>query len=163
MTDETLITLGQTNLGSGIWTVYCKRKDWIPDLYFVAVPVKLWHEMCAANTLQEQKEQPPDIAKQIEPIAKEERNKKLRSTAGLFVTGFVQVYFVSANTYFLSRGMYLGVFIAAFMISLIWSFNVKKIAFGFTADRIAYAFGATSGSLFGLWSSSFLASILGEI
>jgi hypothetical protein len=78
----------------------------------------------------------------------------------LFFTGFIQVYFVSVNTYFLSKEMYLGVFIAAFMISLIWSFNVKRVAFGTTIDRIIYAFGATFGSLFGLWSSSFIAKII---
>jgi hypothetical protein len=78
----------------------------------------------------------------------------------LFFTGFIQVYFVSVNTYFLSKEMYLGVFVAAFMISLIWSFNVKRVAFGTTIDRIIYAFGATFGSLFGLWSSSFIAKII---
>jgi hypothetical protein len=78
----------------------------------------------------------------------------------LFLTGFIQVYFVSVNTYFLSKEIYIGVFVAAFMISLIWSFNVKKVAFGSTADRVVYAFGATFGSLAGLWSSSFIAYFL---
>jgi hypothetical protein len=72
----------------------------------------------------------------------------------LFATGFVQVYFVSVNTYFLAKEMYLGVLFAAFMISFIWSFNVKKVAFGSTKDRIVYAIGATLGSLAGLWSAS---------
>ncbi len=80
-----------------------------------------------------------------------------RERISLFFTGFTQVYFVSVNTYFLSREMYVGVFIAAFMISLIWSFNVKKVAFGTTADRIIYALGATFGSLTGLWTSSHFA------
>ena len=78
----------------------------------------------------------------------------------LFSTGFIQVYFVAVNTYFIANEMYLGVLIAAFMISLIWSFNVKKVAFGSTTDRVVYAFGATCGSLVGLWSSSFIASVL---
>lgn len=78
----------------------------------------------------------------------------------LFSTGFSQVYFVAVNTYFIANEMYLGVLIAAFMISLIWSFNVKKVAFGSTIDRVVYALGATCGSLVGLWSSSFIASIL---
>ena len=78
----------------------------------------------------------------------------------LFSTGFTQVYFVAVNTYFIANEMYLGVLIAAFMISLIWSFNVKKVAFGSTTDRIVYALGATLGSLAGLWSSSFIASVL---
>ena len=37
------------------------------------------------------------------------------------LTGFVQVYFVSVNTYFLAHEMYAGVLIAAFIISLVWS------------------------------------------
>jgi hypothetical protein len=78
----------------------------------------------------------------------------------LFSTGFIQVYFVAVNTYFIANEMYLGVLIAAFMISLIWSFNVKKVAFGSTTDRVVYALGATCGSLVGLWSSSFIASVL---
>jgi hypothetical protein len=82
------------------------------------------------------------------------------SRFSLFSTGFIQVYFVSVNTYFLANEMYLGVLIAAFMISLIWSFNVKKVAFGSTADRVVYALGATFGSLVGLCSSSFIASFL---
>jgi hypothetical protein len=78
----------------------------------------------------------------------------------LFFTGFIQVYFVAVNTYFLAKEIYLGVFIASFMISLIWSFNVKKVAFGTTLDRIIYSIGATWGSLLGLWSSSFISKVI---
>jgi hypothetical protein len=78
----------------------------------------------------------------------------------LFSTGFFQVFFVAVNTVFLAKEAYMGVVFAAFMISLIWSFNVKKVAFGSNADRVIYAFGATIGSLFGLWSSSFLIKLL---
>jgi hypothetical protein len=69
----------------------------------------------------------------------------------LFLTGFAQVFFVSINTYFLAHEMYFGVIVAAFMISLIWSFNVKKVAFGTNIDRVVYAAGATFGSVAGLW------------
>jgi hypothetical protein len=68
----------------------------------------------------------------------------------LSLTGFVQVFFVAINTYFLSREFYIGVFIVGFLISLIWSWNVKKIAFGSLKDRLFYALGAGVGSLFGL-------------
>jgi len=87
-------------------------------------------------------------------------NKKILKSVPLFTTGFVQVYFVAVNTYFIANELYLGVLIAAFMISLIWSFNVKKIAFGSTVDRVVYSSGATFGSLVGLWSSSFIANVL---
>jgi hypothetical protein len=68
----------------------------------------------------------------------------------LFITGFVQVFFVAINTYFISKGFYLGVFFCGTIISLIWSWNVKKIAFGTFKDRIIYSVGAGFGSLFGL-------------
>jgi len=68
----------------------------------------------------------------------------------LFTTGFIQVFFVAINTYFLSKEFYIGVFICGTIISLIWSWNVKKVAFGTLKDRIFYAIGAGFGSLFGL-------------
>ena len=71
----------------------------------------------------------------------------------LFITGFVQVFFVAINTYFLSKEFYLGVFVCGVIISLIWSWNVKKIAFGSTKDRIIYSLGAGFGSLIGLITS----------
>lgn len=78
----------------------------------------------------------------------------------LFLTGIVQVYFVAVNTVFLSKELYLGVFFAAFMISMIWSWNVKKIVFGSMIDRICYSLGATTGSLLGLYTSAFLLNLL---
>jgi hypothetical protein len=89
--------------------------------------------------------------------------KKQYNKMTLFLTGFIQVYFVAVNTYFLAKEIYLGVFIASFMISLIWSFNVKKVAFGTTLDRIIYSIGATGGSLLGLWSSSFIAKVINSL
>lgn len=68
----------------------------------------------------------------------------------LLLTGFTQVFFVAINTYFLSKEFYTGVFICGFIISIIWSWNVKKIAFGSFKDRLFYALGAGLGSLFGL-------------
>ena len=74
----------------------------------------------------------------------------MKNSFKLFSTGFTQVFFVAVNTYFLSKGFYLGVFICGTIISLIWSWNVKKVAFGSFQDRMFYAFGAGLGSLFGL-------------
>ena len=44
----------------------------------------------------------------------------------LFTTGFLQVFFVVINTYFISKGYLLGIIICGFIISFIWSHNVKK-------------------------------------
>ena len=74
----------------------------------------------------------------------------------LFITGFVQVLFVAINTYFLSKEFYFGVLVCGFIISLIWSWNVKKVAFGSKTDRLLYASGAGFGSLMGLVVSVFI-------
>ena len=81
----------------------------------------------------------------------------------LFITGTVQVYFVAINTYFLSRELYIGVTFAAFMISMIWSYNIKKIAFGTLTDRILYSLGATVGSLAGLATSKALTNLISQL
>lgn len=86
--------------------------------------------------------------------------KQVLAKSALLLTGFVQVYFISVNTYFLAKELYLGVFVSAFMISMIWSFNIKKIAFGSFSDRVIYALGATIGSVVGLWSSTFISNFL---
>lgn len=83
-----------------------------------------------------------------------------RSKLMLGLTGFIQVYFVAVNTVFLSRAMYGGVVIAAFLVSFTWSFNVKRVAFGSTADRVIYSLGAMTGSVIGLAMSDFLIRLL---
>jgi hypothetical protein len=67
----------------------------------------------------------------------------------LFLTGFFQVIFVAMNTVFIAHYFLWANAITAFMISLIWTFNVKKIAFGGVADQWVYATGAMIGSVLG--------------
>ena len=80
----------------------------------------------------------------------------------LLLTGILQVYFVAINTCFLSKEIYLGVMFAAFAISMVWSYNIKKIVFGTFSDRVFYSIGATIGSLFGLYTSSFFTDIFSK-
>lgn len=80
----------------------------------------------------------------------------MKNSIQLFFTGFTQVYFVAINTYFLSKQFYLGVIVASFAISLVWSFNIKKLAFSSKTDRVIYALGATLGSVIGLFTSSLI-------
>jgi len=51
---------------------------------------------------------------------------------------------------------FLGVLVCGFMISFIWSYNVKKIAFGTFWDRLTYSSGAALGSVFGLYISTLI-------
>jgi hypothetical protein len=80
----------------------------------------------------------------------------------LFITGFVQVFFVAINTYFISKQFYLGVFSCGFMISLIWSWNVKKIAFGTWTDRLYYASGAAFGSVAGAYLGHIVSTLINK-
>lgn len=77
-----------------------------------------------------------------------------KNNIALFFTGFLQVFFVSVNTCFLAKEIYVGVLFAAF-----WSYNIKKIVFGTFTERIVYSLGATAGSLLGLYTSSYLIKI----
>lgn len=70
--------------------------------------------------------------------------------AQLFITGFIQVVLVVINTYQIAHNKYVGIVFIGFLISLVWSYNVKKIAFGSLSDRLIYATGAAVGSITGV-------------
>lgn len=72
----------------------------------------------------------------------------------LATTGFVQVVCVAANTVAIAKGHAWAVLIFAFLISYIWSHNVRKVAFGDELDRIAYSIGACLGSVSGMWAAN---------
>lgn len=65
-------------------------------------------------------------------------------------TGFVQVVCISANTVAIAAGHLWSVMILGFLISYIWSHNVRKVAFGDEMDRVAYSLGACAGSVLGM-------------
>jgi len=69
----------------------------------------------------------------------------------IFLTAFIQVFLVSANTYFISRGNFIGIAICGFWISYFWSLNVVKISIGNARDRLIYSSGAMLGGLSGVY------------
>ena len=71
----------------------------------------------------------------------------------LFTTAFLQVTFVAMNVNFIAKGQIVAMLMTGFMISFIWTFNVKKAAFGTMWDRIVYSAGATVGTGIGFWVS----------
>lgn len=71
------------------------------------------------------------------------------SKAKLAITGFVQVVFVAMNTVFIAHYELLANFLTGFAISFIWTWNVKRVAFGDNGDRWAYSVGAAVGSVTG--------------
>lgn len=68
----------------------------------------------------------------------------------LFLTAFMQVFLVSANTYFIAKLFYPGIVVAGFMISYLWTGNVKKISISGYKERFIYASGACFGGLSGV-------------
>lgn len=74
----------------------------------------------------------------------------------LFATAFMQVFFVSANTYFISQLFWIGIAVAGFSISYLWTINVKRIAIAKLKDRLVYSIGAMLGGLAGVFISKVL-------
>ncbi len=64
----------------------------------------------------------------------------------LFLTALVQVTFVAMNVTFIAHQRIVPMLMTGFMISLIWTINVKRVALGGWLDRITYATGALVGT-----------------
>lgn len=85
---------------------------------------------------------------------------EVKPKLSLFCTGMLQVFFVAMNTTFITHSLTLAVFLTGFTISLIWSFNVKRVAFGTFCDRILYALGAALGSVLGMIGGQYIAGMI---
>jgi hypothetical protein len=68
----------------------------------------------------------------------------------LFTTGFTQVLLVAINTWQIVHEKWVGMMIVGFLISFLWTWNVKKAAFGNMTDRLTYAGGAALGTVCGV-------------
>lgn len=68
----------------------------------------------------------------------------------IFLQSFFQVGLVAINTMLISKGYYIGVFIVSFLISLLWAFNVNKVAISTLNQKLTYALGAGVGAITGL-------------
>lgn len=68
----------------------------------------------------------------------------------IFFTGFLQVFLVGANTYFISRTEYSGMAVCGFGISYLWTINVRKANISTRWDRISYSTGAAVGGILGV-------------
>jgi hypothetical protein len=78
----------------------------------------------------------------------------------LFITGAMQVMFISINTSFISRDEYIGVLGSSFIVSYLWSINVKKISVSSFKERIIYSSGASLGCISGLFLSKIISGLL---
>lgn len=77
----------------------------------------------------------------------------------LFISAMAQVSLVAMNMVFLTANQVIMIAITGFLISLIWTFNVKKIAFGNWVDRITYASGACAGTVTGYYIATYITHI----
>lgn len=75
----------------------------------------------------------------------------MKSKFSLFTTAFLQVFLVAANTYFISHLVWIGIAVAGFFISYIWTINVRKVNFGGKMDSFIYSLGAMFGGLAGVF------------
>ena len=74
----------------------------------------------------------------------------MKKLSVIFATGFMQVFLVSANTYFISRTTWAGIAVCGFGISYLWTINVRKVSIGSRSEQVTYAMGAMIGGLFGV-------------
>lgn len=68
-----------------------------------------------------------------------------------FFTSFFQIGLVAINTYFITKMNFLAIFIVSFLISLLWAFNVSRVAVSTMNEKFTYALGAGVGGVTGLF------------
>jgi hypothetical protein len=78
----------------------------------------------------------------------------------LFLTAYLQVFLVSANTLFISRLFWFGIAAAGFGISYMWTLNVRRISVSSQTDRLIYSTGAMTGGLSGVLLATYATKLL---
>ena len=74
----------------------------------------------------------------------------------IFFTSFFQIGLVAINTLLIAKGYVLGIFLASFTISMLWSYNVSKIALSDFKNKLIYSFGAGFGAVTGYYLINFI-------
>ena len=72
-----------------------------------------------------------------------------------FLLGTTQVTLVSINVVLISNFLLLPAFIVGFLISFVWTYNVK-VALGSFRQRILYSLGAGVGTILGMYIGKIL-------
>ena len=80
----------------------------------------------------------------------------MKTNISIFLSGFTQVFLVSANIYFISRTAYTGIAVCGFGISYLWAINVRRVSTSNRATQIIYAAGAMFGGLLGVFLAKML-------
>ena len=67
-----------------------------------------------------------------------------------FFQSFFQIGLVSVSTILITKHLYYGIFVVAFLISLLWTFNVSRIAVSTIKQKLIYSLGAGAGAVCGV-------------
>jgi hypothetical protein len=73
-----------------------------------------------------------------------------------FFTSFFQIGLVAINTLLISKQLFLAVFVCSCLISLLWAFNVSKIALSDLRQKLIYSLGAGCGAITGMLLVKFI-------
>jgi len=73
-----------------------------------------------------------------------------------FVYAWAQVSLIALNTYQVANAHWIGALIVSFLISILWTLNVSRTAFGTARTRIVYALGSMIGTGTGILIASLL-------
>lgn len=68
-----------------------------------------------------------------------------------FLYAYAQVTLIALNTWQIANGKIAGALIVGFLISLAWTFNVRRVAFGDAWTRLIYCTGAMCGTGTGIF------------
>jgi hypothetical protein len=74
----------------------------------------------------------------------------------LLSIAFIQVALVACNVVFIANSAVIAMIMTNFGISMMWSYNIKKIAMSSFWDRVFYAIGATLGTYCGYLFSHYI-------
>ena len=68
----------------------------------------------------------------------------------LFLSAMLQIFLVSTNTYLVANGFMISAGIIGFLLSWVWSWNIKRIAISSNTERFIYCLGAGMGTTLGV-------------
>jgi len=76
--------------------------------------------------------------------------KKKQHLIIIFFSSLLQIFFVSVNTILISKEMVIQAGVCGFLLSLVWTFNIRRITIASWAERISYCLGAGIGTSSGI-------------
>lgn len=80
--------------------------------------------------------------------------KRIPKYLSLFLTGFIQVLFISCNVCTIANNSYIGSFTSSILISLVWCYNIKRINVASKKDIFFYCIGSGIGNITGMYLTS---------